>query len=356
MKQVLIIHPSSSEFKGVYERLSHAVSNAGAEPFRLDEPASAGRFVIAQVYRAIDKADAIICDLSTTNANVMYQLGYAHALGKPVVVIAKTVEDVPFDLADVPFLSYDNSPGFVTELGRMVSLALDNPRAFAKIPHLQGPAAAQANVLHSLEALCDASVIATDGEIGHVYNFLFDDQTWLIRYVVVDVRSWLSRHDVLIVVTALDQPDWTKKTFRVRLTKELVRHSPDVDSKKPVSRQQEIAMMEYYGWPAYWNFSTAEVPSVPLPATGREFPVHTKEDPHLRSVLAVTGYEVWAEDGDIGRLENFIVDEKSWHIGYLDVKAGDWLDSRSILIPTRWVKAISWADHRVYLHHSRDGL
>lgn len=93
-------------------------------------------------------------------------------------------------------------------------------------------------------------MIATDGEIGSVCNFFFDDQSWTIRYVVVDVRSWLRRRDVLIAVTALEQPDWTQKTFRVQLRKEQVRHSPDVDSKKPVSRQQEIAMNDYYGWPA----------------------------------------------------------------------------------------------------------
>ena len=209
-------------------------------------------------------------------------------------------------------------------------------------------------MLHSLETLWDACVIAADGEIGRVCNFLFDDRTWTIRYAVVDIRSWLSRHDVLIAVAALDQPDWTNKTFRVCLTKEQVRHSPDVDSKKSVSRQQEIAMQEYYRWPGYWADSNFELPSIPV-VVGREFPVHTEEDPHLRSVEDVRDYEVWAEDGQIGRLENFIVDEASWHIGYLDVKAGDWLHSRSVLIPTSWVKAVSWADHRVNLNHSRDG-
>ena len=357
MKQVLIIHPSTSEFKATYEMLSDVVAKAGAAPFRIDEPLSAGRVVIAQVYRAIEKADAIICDLSTTNANVMYQLGYAHALGKPVVVIARTVEDVPFDLSGVPFLAYANSNEFAQELRKMVSEALENPRAFAKMrDRVVGGRPREGNMFQSLEALWDSSVIATDGEIGHVCNFLFDDQSWMIRYAVVDVRSWLSRHDVLIAVRALDQPDWTNKTFQVHLTKQQVRHSPDVDSKKPVSRQQEVAMSEYYGWPGYWEDSrNLEFPLISLPV-GREFPVSTQEDPHLRSAEAVSGYEVWAEDGEIGRLEGFIVDENSWHIGYLDVKAGDWLHSRSVLIPTRWVKGISWADHRVNLHHSRAGL
>jgi hypothetical protein len=52
---------------------------------------------------------------------------------------------------------------------------------------------------------------------------------------------------VVLAIAAVEQPDWVKKTFHVHLTKEHVRHSPDVDAEKPVSRQQEIAMQEYFG-------------------------------------------------------------------------------------------------------------
>jgi len=61
---------------------------------------------------------------------------------------------------------------------------------------------------------------------------------------------------------------------------------------------------------------------------------------------------VWDRNGEIGRLEHFIVDEKSWHIGYLDVRAGDWLHGRSMLIATHSVQSISWARHRVNLRRA----
>ena len=51
-----------------------------------------------------------------------------------------------------------------------------------------------------------------------------------------------------------------------------------------------------------------------------------------------------------------ILDEATWHLGYLDVKAGDWLLCRSVLIPTRWIESVSWADCRINLHHCRDGI
>ena len=204
----------------------------------------------------------------------------------------------------------------------------------------------------SLETLWGASVVATDGKIGRVEDFLFDDESWMVRYVVVNVESWLSRRDVLIAASALGLPDWKRKIFSVNLTQEQVRQCPGVRSKKPVSRQQQAAMSEYYGLPRYWETGANPEMFMAAPPAGREFPVPEDEDPHLRSAGAVCGYEVRDDGEKLGTLEDYFADEHSWHIGYLDVKAGDWLHSRNLMIPTRWVKGISWARHRVSLQHS----
>jgi len=204
-------------------------------------------------------------------------------------------------------------------------------------------------MLHDLETLIGSSVIAADGEMGSVRNFLFDDQSWTIRYLVVDVGSWLTRRAAVLAITLLERPEWTKKTFHVHLTKEQVRHSPDADTEKPVSRQQEIAMKEYLGLPDSLEDSEFGLLSSSMPA-GREYPLRSHGDSHLRSTSDLAGYKVWARDGEIGHLKGFIMDDASWHLGYLDVKAGDWLHSRSLLVPTPWVKSISWADRRVTLH------
>jgi hypothetical protein len=209
-------------------------------------------------------------------------------------------------------------------------------------------------MLHNLKTLTGSSVIATDGEIGNVSNFLFDGLSWTIHYLVVDVGTWFKRRDVVLPIAAVDPPDWAQKTFHVHLTKEQVRNSPDVDTEKPVSRQQVIAMEEYWGKMASWVHTAMDL-GAQIP-TGMKYPVHSQEDPHLRSTWDLLDYEVWATDGEIGSLEGLIMDEASWHLGYLDVKAGDWLLGRSVLIPTRWVKSISWANLRINLHHSKDGI
>jgi hypothetical protein len=138
-------------------------------------------------------------------------------------------------------------------------------------------------MLHDLRTLTGSSVIATDGEIGTVRNFLFDGLSWTIHYLVVDVGTWFKRRDVVLAISAVEQPDREKRTINVRLTREQVRDSPDVDTEKPVSRQQAIAMEEYWGKMAYWVSTHMEGGA--LMPTGRKYPVHTIEDPHLRSAL-----------------------------------------------------------------------
>lgn len=200
-------------------------------------------------------------------------------------------------------------------------------------------------MFRTLQDLMDAAVVATDGMMGKVRNFFFDDQSWNLRYLVVDLGGWSGRK-VVIALSVVDRADFKKKCVFVQLTRDQVRHSPDVDSTRPVNRQQEIALREYYGWPARWLDVPSEFALPALPA-GREYPVHGKDDPHLRSVNAVLGYQVCAMTGEIGRLEHFIVDEDTWHISHLDVKTGDWLNCRSLAMSTESVESISWGRHQV---------
>jgi hypothetical protein len=184
--------------------------------------------------------------------------------------------------------------------------------------------------------------------MGSVRTFLFDDQSWKVRYLVVDVGNWLKRRDVVLPITVLDKPVWANKTCCAHLTKDQVRNSPDVDTEEPVSRQQEIAMHDYFGPLASWVDSEFGMPAMP---TGMKYPVQTAEVLHLRSTSHMLGYHVRATDGEFGILEGFVMDEASWHLGYLDVKSGDWLQNRSVLVPTRWVQSVSWADFVIQLHH-----
>lgn len=133
---------------------------------------------------------------------------------------------------------------------------------------------------------------ATDGEIGTVKDFYFDDQTWTIRYLVVNTGSWLSGRKVLISPNALLKHSWESGIFPVGLSREQVRNSPDIDTEKPISRQYEQELADYYPWEPYWGTGFypgpvwGVIPSTPLidPTTIID-PIATKSRKKLKNQL-----------------------------------------------------------------------
>lgn len=102
-------------------------------------------------------------------------------------------------------------------------------------------------MLCRLDKLEGYAIGASDGDVGRVTDFLFDDEAWVVRYLVVYTGSWLSNRTVLISPIAIGQPSWSDRTLPVSMTTEQVRNSPDVDTSKPVSRQYESEYFSYYG-------------------------------------------------------------------------------------------------------------
>ena len=94
---------------------------------------------------------------------------------------------------------------------------------------------------------------ASDGDIGHVKDFYFDDQTWAVRYVIADTGNWLPGRQVLISPYAFGGLHQAGKVLRVNLPRKQIENSPAIESHKPVSRQYEEEYHRYYGWPDYWQ-------------------------------------------------------------------------------------------------------
>ena len=210
-------------------------------------------------------------------------------------------------------------------------------------------------MLRSLNALVGYAIGARDGEMGEVRDFFFDDTSWTIRYLVVETGGWLSRRRVLISPAALEEPDWENRRFPVSLTKEQVRHSPDVDTDKPVARQQEILMNTYYGWPHYWSIEPIfSAPALPAPETPPEEPEPALGDPHVRSFKEVSGYRAEASDGEAGQVGDFLTEAGGWAIRSLVVDTGNWLSGKKVLIPVREIASVWWAGKEVRLRLGRE--
>jgi hypothetical protein len=110
------------------------------------------------------------------------------------------------------------------------------------------------------------AVEATDGGIGSVINTLFDDERWVVRYLVVDTGTWLPGRKVLVSPLNVRELDWGRSAVWLSLTRDQVKNSPDIDSDRPVSRQREIDFYRYYGYPRYWGgvglWGTADTPDM----------------------------------------------------------------------------------------------
>ena len=214
--------------------------------------------------------------------------------------------------------------------------------------------------------LKDLTIRATDGELGTVVQFYFDDDTWAIRYLMVETGGWLGGRQVLISPVSVVHTDWDAKRLDVALTKSQVEHSPNIDTHEPVSRQHEAAFLGYYGYPCYWGgpylwgsafypagMTTSEAASVAAVADRirKESP-----DSHLRSSEAVTGYRIEAVDGEIGHVDSFLMDDEAWAIRYLEVATRNWWPGQKVLVSPAWVERVSWTDSKVLVGLSRESI
>jgi hypothetical protein len=151
------------------------------------------------------------------------------------------------------------------------------------------------------------------------------------------------------------------REFAVRLTMKQVEGSPDIGIHLPVSRPMETSLYNYYGWSPYWGTGFYMGGYMPTPsraeaarridelAKGHRNP----DEPHLRSIAVVTGYHVHATDGEIGHIEDFLVEEADWSIRYLVVDTKNWWPAKKVLISPRSARAIDWTEKLVDLDVDR---
>jgi len=199
-----------------------------------------------------------------------------------------------------------------------------------------------------------------DGEIGKIDGFYFDDRHLTIRYLVVDTGNWLTGRQVLISPYALTDVNQEEQYIIINLTKKQIEDSPPLDSNKAISRQFENAYHGYYGWPMYWigPYTWGYYPIIVRnPNDWREYtPVEKVQKSHLRSTNEVSSYEIQAEDGEIGHIEDFIIDDEMWAIRYLVIDTRNWWPGRKVLVSSKWIKRISWNKSEVLLNLLREAI
>lgn len=219
----------------------------------------------------------------------------------------------------------------------------------------------------AISGLKGFTILASDGQMGKVVDFLFDDSKGALRWLVVECGSWLRGRRVLVHPSAVSITNLDNQTFEVKMNKSQVEGSPLWISDEPVSSQMESRICDYYGWDPLWNVSIMEVnqgamalPLVPPPYFGLAGVAADGEtrsnagDPHLRSIDEIVGYNIQANDGLIGHVENFMLDEADWTLPYLVVDTRNWGFGGHVLISRAAVTSIDWSDRCICLNVSRE--
>lgn len=197
-----------------------------------------------------------------------------------------------------------------------------------------------------------------DGQIGAVNEFYFDDDYWTVRYLVVDTGNWLMGRQVLISPYAVLSVNQEDDYITVQLSKQQIEDSPALESHKPVSRQFEQAYYGYYGWPMYWDgpYMWGASPYLMRDSAAWQTAIQDDKtwDPHLRSTKEMSGYHIQASDGDIGHIEDFIIEDDSWTIRYFIINTNNWWSGKQVLISPQWIERISWDESTVFVGLSRE--
>jgi len=189
-----------------------------------------------------------------------------------------------------------------------------------------------------------------------------------VRWLVVDTSNWLSGRKVLLPALCPGASGFERPRILGQTDEQQVKDSPDIDSDRPVSRQMEPHVYDYYGWSPYWGYrhftwagsvmSAVSWRTHPqLGRGGREenYPRAQRDDgdPNLRSVETVTGYHIHATDGEIGHVEDFLVDDTDWSIHYLVIDTTKLVARQEGLISPRSATEIDWSNKLVNLNVDR---
>ncbi len=205
----------------------------------------------------------------------------------------------------------------------------------------------------SLKALLGFKLATTDKVKGKVKDFLFDEERWVVRYLEADQGKILPRKQVLIPRVFLDQPEWDKEHFPIKMTQEEIEKCPATDENLPVSRKYEQELAEHLQLQNYWAIAppiigTAAYP--PRPITLPEKQVKEEDvDTNLRSLKEVLGYEVNTSDGSYGELTDIIIDDDDWQVVYFVTNSKYTDVNREVMLAIGLIKEISYVNQRITL-------
>jgi uncharacterized protein YrrD len=204
-----------------------------------------------------------------------------------------------------------------------------------------------------MSTLSGRSVEFTDGEIGNVSDLYFDDERWVVRYLVVETGKWLSHKPILVSPISVLSVENKEIPISVNLKQELLSTAPNIDLKKPVSRRFEIEYSKHFSYPVYWGgvgiwgsvmFPTVFNKTILTEDEEKELLENGGDEAHLRSSSEVCGYKVIASNGSVGSIKDFLIDSRTWEIFRIVVDTKNWFPGKKVLIKPSQISEFVWSE------------
>jgi sporulation protein YlmC with PRC-barrel domain len=204
----------------------------------------------------------------------------------------------------------------------------------------------------SLNILKDHTIGTNDLFNGNIKDFLFDEKRWVIRYIDAEFEDSATAEKVLVPRILFRIPDGGSKLLPTRLSKQEIENCPKAKDHLPVSRKYEEKLSKYYQISPYWRAAYLRttvgfLPPRPLNVLSES--VSEKDiDSILRSFVELKGYNIEATDGNVGHIEDLIIDYQDWQIVYAVIDTSNWLPwSKKVIIPISRMTDISYTESLV---------
>lgn len=208
----------------------------------------------------------------------------------------------------------------------------------------------------SINELIKLDIITKDDIKGIAKDYLFDQDTWTIRYLEADFGTFFNDKRVLIPRFLLPDSYTSGTRFYIDLTKETIERCPKPEQHQPISKKYEEEIHSYYNIDWYWQ-QPYNVPADPIGSP--LYPIRVPPpavdestfDTRLRSFREVKGYNIVGSDGNLGHVEDMIVDDLNWKIVYVVIDTSNWLPwSKKILLDISWIDQISYQNKEAVIH------
>ncbi len=198
-------------------------------------------------------------------------------------------------------------------------------------------------MLRSMKELFGYSVAAIDGSLGKLEDFLFDERSHDLRYLVADTGGWFDRRHLLVAPAAFGHTHWPARDFPVRISREQAAASPALVADAALSRRHEVALHSFFEWMPYWLSHSNGVPTahVAAPDGGDE------AAPSLCRAARLIGYQAQGTDSEIGHVVDFLIDDDQWKVRDVIVDTESWGEPRTVIVSMALFRGIDAAAEKL---------